>query len=52
MFLEILYALAACATVGSFVLDAACLIHRKPKRRSAHRRMTQEGEEVRPPTNE
>lgn len=39
MILETLGALAALATIGSFVIDAAAPLYRFVKRRKAHKRM-------------
>ena len=53
MVLETLYALAAVATVCGFLYEVAKDARRaiKARRKSSRRRMTQEGEEVRPPRN-
>ena len=51
-FTETLYALAAFATIGGFLLEAVCKIYRFAKGRSARKRMEREGVGTETPENE
>ena len=51
-FTETLGALAALATIGGFLMEAACKIYRLVKRRSARKRMERKGVGTETPENE